>query len=94
MEMWWRMRCLSSRPFIILFEGVEMQVLVPGRWIENMSIEESKPEFTLNLWSVVSIGVEKRGGDGSEGTHLFNVKLKHRLCAWSDLLFTMVNNLV
>ena len=48
----------------------------------------------LSLWSPVSIGMEKRVGDKSDGTYLSAVKLKHRLCMWSDLSFTMVNNLV
>lgn len=41
-------------------------------------MEELKPVYILNLWSVVSIGVEKKVGDGSEGTNLFDFRLKHR----------------
>ena len=43
---------------------------------------------------MVRTGVEKRVGDGSEDTNLFDVKLKHRLRVWSDLQFTMVNSFV
>ena len=67
-----------------------MRVPVPGQWIENISMEESKPEYILSYgpWSVVSTGVEKRVGDGSKDTNLFDVKLKHRLRVWSNLQFT------
>ena len=73
-----------------------MRVPVPGQWIENISMEESKSEYILSYgpWSVVSTGVEKRVGDGSEDTNLFDVKLKHRLRVWSDFQFTMVNSFV
>ena len=47
------------------------------------------PEFM-----VVSIGVEKRAGDGSECTYLSAAEQKHRLCVRSELSFTMVNNFV
>ena len=73
-----------------------MRVPVPGQWIENISMEESKPEYILSYgpWTVISTGVEKRDGDGSEDMNLFDVKLKYRLRVWSDLQFTMVNNFV
>ena len=80
----------------LLFGVVRMRVPVPGQWVENISMEESKPEYILSYgpWSVVSTGVEKRVGDGSKYTNLFDVKLKHRLRVWSDLQFTMVNSFV
>ena len=49
-------------PFIpsllFLFGEVRIRVPVPGRWMENISMEESKPAYILSLWLVL---VWKRG---------------------------------
>ena len=55
-------------PFIpsllFLFGEVRMRVPVPGRWVENISMEESKPTYILNL-CLLSIVAENTGVDGS-----------------------------
>ena len=38
---------------LFLFGEVRIRVPVPGRWMENISIEESKPAYILSLWLVM-----------------------------------------